>query len=202
MRSEPADGQRPSTWQRSRAARFLDTYFRTAPSPPLSQVDDSLWVGDASNEWTARDVNYRSTVLEQYKIYVEMADRVSARRAAANAFFLTLNTAIGTALGILWQHPPDTSRWQIVIPWLALLGQCLAWFWILRSYRQLNSAKYAVVGALEKRLPASPYWSAEWAALGKGRDSAQYWPLSHVESLIPAFYAGTYTAGFIALLVN
>jgi hypothetical protein len=37
-----------------------------------------------------------------------------------------------------------------------LIVQCLAWFWLLRSYRQLNTAKYAVVGVLEERLPASP----------------------------------------------
>ncbi len=32
--------------------------------------------------------------LELYKLAVEMADRVSARRATANAFFLTVNTAL------------------------------------------------------------------------------------------------------------
>jgi hypothetical protein len=32
--------------------------------------------------------------LELYKLAVEMADRVSARRATANAFFLTINTAL------------------------------------------------------------------------------------------------------------
>jgi hypothetical protein len=40
--------------------------------------------------------------LEQYKIYVEMADRISARRGMTNTFFLTLNTAIFTAVGVFW----------------------------------------------------------------------------------------------------
>jgi hypothetical protein len=31
-------------------------------------------------------------VLEKYKLYVEMADRVSARRGLTNSFFLALNT--------------------------------------------------------------------------------------------------------------
>jgi hypothetical protein len=45
----------------------------------------------------------RTIVLEQYKLYVEMADRLSARRALANTFFLTVNTAvlIGLASKIL-----------------------------------------------------------------------------------------------------
>jgi hypothetical protein len=84
---------------------------------------------------------------------------------------------------------------------IALLGQCVAWFWILRSYRQLNGAKYAVIGALEQRLPSSPYWSAEWRALGEGNNPAQYWPLSHVEQWMPFFFAVVYLTGFIALLI-
>jgi hypothetical protein len=51
---------------------------------------------------------------------------------------------------------------------LVALGQCFAWFYLVWSYRLLNSAKYQVVGALEERLPASPFWAAEWWALGEG----------------------------------
>ena len=38
--------------------------------------------------------NYKAHLLEQYKLYVEMADRISARRQTANSFFLSINTAI------------------------------------------------------------------------------------------------------------
>jgi hypothetical protein len=102
---------------------------------------------------------------------------------------------------VFWQHPPKGSAVLAVAPLVALLGQCVAWFWILRSYRQLNAAKYAVIGALERRLPASPYWRAEWSALGQGKDPAQYWPLSPVEQVVPLFFAVVYLAGFVALLV-
>ncbi len=83
-----------------------------------------------------------------------------------------------------------------------LVTQCLAWFWLLRSYRQLNSAKFAVIGTMEERLPASPYWLAEWAALGEGKDPSRYWPLSHVEQWIPWAFAVAYTIGFVVLMVN
>jgi hypothetical protein len=62
--------------------------------------------------------------------------------------------------------------------------------------------KYAVLGAIELRLPASPYWSAEWAALGQGRDPARYWPLSHIEQWIPEFFAVAYTAGFLIVFFS
>jgi hypothetical protein len=41
------------------------------------------------------------TILELYKTAVEMADRTSARRAGANSFFLTLNTALVAVVGIV-----------------------------------------------------------------------------------------------------
>ena len=43
---------------------------------------------------------YQSAIMEQYRLYVEMADRVSQRRALANSFFLTLNTAIFALIGV------------------------------------------------------------------------------------------------------
>ncbi len=79
--------------------------------------------------------------------------------------------------------------------------QCLVWFWTIRSYRQLNAGKWAVVGALERRLPASPWWSAEWAALGRGEDPARYWPLTHLEQWVPLLFALAYVGGFLALLL-
>jgi hypothetical protein len=59
--------------------------------------------------------------LEQYKIYVEMADRISARRGMTNTFFLTLNTAIFTAVGVFWQHPPTGSPVLLTVPCVVLL---------------------------------------------------------------------------------
>jgi len=192
-----SDGSPPP----SRLRRALDTYFRVAGVPDQAAISTTLWHAQPEPEDPAQLSAYRSVVLEQYKMYAEMADRVSARRGLANAFFLSLNTAIFTLVGVFYQHPPSANRWLLVVPWLVLVGQCLSWFWILRSYRQLNTAKYAVIGAIEERLPASPYWSAEWIALGEGKDSARYWPLSHAERWIPTFFAAAYTAGFLTLIL-
>ncbi|MET9212569.1 MULTISPECIES: RipA family octameric membrane protein [unclassified Nocardia] len=145
------------------------------------------------------DRAYDSAVLEQYRLYVEMADRVSARRGLANSFFLTLNTGIFTLVTVFGKSPPpDTARW-LVIPLIAVLGQCFAWFYLVRSYRLLNGAKYQVVGALEERLPASPFWKGEWWALGEGRDRARYWPLSHIEQWVPVLFGVAYVSGFLAI---
>ncbi|MBM5818188.1 MAG: hypothetical protein FJ083_16945, partial [Cyanobacteria bacterium K_Offshore_surface_m2_239] len=39
---------------------------------------------------------YRQHLFDQYKLAVEMADRVSARRMQANTFFLAVNTGLLT----------------------------------------------------------------------------------------------------------
>ncbi len=59
-----------------------------------------------------------------------------------------------------------------------------------------------MIGVLEERLPASRYWSAEWRALGEGKDKAKYWPLTHLEQWIPTMFAATYIATFIAVLAS
>ena len=163
-------------------------------------LDASLWNKSAKETlYSSDEAAYQAAVLEQYKIYVEMADRVSQRRALTNTFFLTLNTAIFTVFGVFWEHKPTGKTWWLALPLVMVLGECFAWFYLLRSYRLLNTAKYLVVGALEKRLPASPYWNAEWMALGEGKDVNKYWRISHIESWIPIFFAALYVGGFVAL---
>lgn len=182
----------------------MRTYFGRPVVAQYKDVQNSLWTEsfDPVVGISEDQARYVTALLEQYKAYVEMADRVSARRGLTNTFFLTLNTAVLTAVGVFWNRPTDAARWILLIPLLALLGECLAWFWLVRSYRQLNTAKYMVVGALEERLPASPYWRAEWKALGEGRNPQQYLPLSHLEQWVPFLFGLIYVASFAAVLLQ
>jgi hypothetical protein len=163
---------------------------------PLETIRQGLWTGIGPEQYGDEGDKYRGAILEQYKIYVEMADRTSARRGITNTFFLTLNTLIFTLVAVFWKDkPPDMSTPVILILLVVALGQCWAWWAIVKSYSQLNAAKYQVVGALEERLPASPYWQAEWTALGLGRDPKLYRPLTSVERWIPRLFGVVYTVG-------
>ena len=173
---------------------ILKKYFGTATAS-IEDVRPAVWNAASSQPDGEKD---RTAILEQYKLYVEMADRISARRGLTNTFFLTLNTAIFAAIGASWKGRLAFPAWILVFPLVALLIQCCAWFLLVRSYRQLNSAKYIVIGLLEERLPASPYWNAEWKALGEGKDKSKYWPISHLEQWVPVIFAATYMAAFIA----
>lgn len=166
-------------------------------------VRSRLWNADITpRDYEGAAEKYQAAILEQYKIYVEMADRVSSRRGLTNTFFLTLNSAILTAIGVAWGHSPDAPALLLTVPLAAVLGQCAGWWWLVRSYRQLNTAKFLVVGALEERLPASPYWRAEWVALGEGSDWRKYLPLTHLEQWIPVLFGLVYIGGYVAALTT
>ncbi|MFQ5651919.1 MAG: hypothetical protein ACE5IY_18445 [bacterium] len=166
-------------------------------------IVDGLWNEHVTQENYASKEKYQDSVLVQYKLYVEMADRISARRNLANTFFLTLHTFILGASGFLYEKGPELSNKNVlVIPFLALLALCFAWWRLVKSYRQINSAKFKVIGEFETRLPTSPWWLAEWKALGEGKDPKLYRPLTVVENWVPLIFALLYGVGLAFLFVS
>ena len=135
---------------------------------------------EPESEYTDKD-QYRAHLLEQYKLYVEMADRISSRRHAANSYFLSVNTALLGFVGYLTTKEPVQYLWL-----LGIAGVCLSFAWqrLILSYQGLNTAKFNVVHAIEKRLPISPY-DAEWEAVGRGKNDALYKPFTNVELNVP-----------------
>jgi hypothetical protein len=163
-------------------------------------IIEGLWNEDVSADNYPSREQYQQHLFEQYQIFVEMADRISTRRNLANTFFLTLHTLIISAAGFIFEKGPKPSnRWMNIFPLVAVLALCYLWWRLLKGYRQLNSAKFKVIGEYERRLPASPYWSAEWKALGEGKDPKLYRPLADIEHWVPAIFAFLYTVGAIAI---
>lgn len=159
--------------------------------------DYELWNSDIREE--EYGPKYKEHIFEQYKLYVEMADQVSNRRNLTNTFFLTLHTLLLGMIGFSIEKGPIlVDRWLVLFPLASVVLLCLAWWMIVRSYRQLNTGKYLIVGVLEKKLPASPYF-AEWKALGEGKDLHKYLPITHVENWIPLIFAILYI--FISIVI-
>lgn len=131
-------------------------------------------------------------LLEQYKIYVELMDKVSERRHQTNSFFLTVNTILITALTsliALTSQPTIRYGW-IVVAAITGIVFCLSWRRLIHSYRQLNNGKFKIIHLLETRLPARLF-DAEWDALGHG-DGTVYKPFAHTEMLVPVIFAALY----------
>ena len=150
------------------------------------EIRSNLW--NDIEDTQQRRLTYSGALMEQYKLYVELADRVSERRGVANSFFLLVNSAAVVTLGSLGISLDPVSPWLLVFPTVILISICGVWFYIVKSYGQLNFGKWKVVGVLEERLPASPWWRAEWQALGEGKDPSLYWPLTHIEKWVPLVF--------------
>jgi hypothetical protein len=130
-------------------------------------------------------------LFEQYKLYVEMADRISARRMLANSFFVGVHTALITAFTVLLKEKLLSPTLLGLTPFFAVVLLCFVWWRVVHSYRQLNSGKFRVIHALEQMLPTAPY-DAEWQVLGKGKDRSLYLPLTHVENWVPVSFGLLY----------
>ena len=145
---------------------------------------------------------YHAHTLEQYKLCVEMADRISRRRQVAHAFFLSVNAGLIALLG--WALPADAGTLQSV--WLVIVGLAGTvlsgtWLLLIRSYRNLNRAKFSVIQQMEMQLPLKPF-TAEWELVGRGADSALYRPFTRIEPFVPTAFILLYVALIAVTILN
>jgi hypothetical protein len=61
----------------------------------------TLWHDVSEGAIYPANDKWHSHLLDQYKLYVEMADRISQRRTSANTYFLSVNSAILAFAGYL-----------------------------------------------------------------------------------------------------
>ena len=121
---------------------------------------------------------------------------MSARRGLANSFFVTANTGVVALLAS--QH----VRWYLPAAGIVL---SVSWWALLKSYRDLNAAKFEVILAMEQQLPVRVY-GEEWERLrgepvrfGLRGDvmrawAAQYRELGRIERIVPWVFALIYLA--------
>lgn len=133
------------------------------------------------------NISEKNQILEQYKLYVEMADKISERRSKVNTFFLTLNTTVLTVIGI---KGFEVKKFSLII---TIVGIILSytWFYLLHSYKLMNSGKYKVINEIEEFLPLNLY-SYEWKILDEGKNRAKYWTLTNLEKIIPVLFGIIY----------
>jgi len=145
---------------------------------------------------------FQDHLLEQYKLYVEMADRISIRRAQANKFFISLLSGLLAVLSIATNKGILTEMHNALFLAVSLLGLILGtlWYVTINSYRQLNSAKFKLIHEMEQYLPF-PCYKREWGILRKEGKGKKYLQITHVEKFIPFILALPYFLLFIYSLV-
>lgn len=142
-----------------------------------------------------------------YATAVEMADRVSARRGQANQFYLSIETVLLGVPAFFGSATPTgggASAFPTTV--LAAVGVIVSatWWLQLRSYRQLNRAKFEVILAIERKHFSTHPFGDEWNSLKE--DSLPGWrgryaELSTVERVVPiVFLVANVAVGFRAWL--
>jgi hypothetical protein len=140
-------------------------------------------------------------ILEQYKMYVESAEKVSDRRSNLNTFYLSLTTTVAGVIGYLKANEIDNSEYLVIGISISAILICIYWVNLLENYRKLNSGKFKVIHEIEKELPLNLF-KYEWEKLGKGNDPKLYKKLSNVEKVIPLIFGILFLFVIVFELIN
>ena len=154
----------------------------------VQKLDNELFGTDRS------DAHGEATLLKQYEIFVGTSEALAARRQGVNTFFLSVNSIVLAAAGLLFgardSSKPELSGLEsgaLIALGYAGVVLCLVWRRLITSFRQLSQGKFKVIHALERRLAARVF-TAEWWALGEGEDKKKYIPFTRAEKVTPIVF--------------
>ena len=140
--------------------------------------------------------DYQKHLFEQYKLYIESAEKTSDRRQLANNHFITINTAFVLLMGFFYQYI-DNSAWVNLVFASFGVAICIVFYRLIRSYQQINKAKFNIIQKIEEELPLALY-KEEWNFLKNYRAKGKYNLLSKNERRIVTSFGIIY---FIVAIV-
>ena len=129
--------------------------------------------------------SFNTDLLEQYKLYVQSAENVSARRVQSSRYLLTLNAALVALYG-LQSAGFNQNYWTLLVPVIGI-PVSLLWYLIIKSHADLNRIKFEVIHEFERHLPAVMY-KYEWELAERGQGKA-YRAVTKIERWIPILFA-------------
>lgn len=150
-----------------------------------------------SNQYNSLDTTqkqaYDKVLMEQYKMFQKTSEDLVARRQSVNSFYISLNTALVTFIGVvlgLLESPLNT----IVMIAMCSAGIILdiSWIKILDAYGTLNSAKMKVISLLEEQLPIALY-DSEWKIMSDKLNNKKYVSFTNSEKKIPKIFGVIYS---------
>jgi hypothetical protein len=98
---------------------------------------------------------FKEQLIDQYKLLVENANRISSQRLISNSFYITLLTAVLAIYPILKET--SAKSYSLYILGFAGIGLSIIWWFSICSYRTMNSIKFKIINKIEEELPASPF---------------------------------------------
>jgi hypothetical protein len=143
-------------------------------------------------------------LLDQYKLFVEMADRLSARRILVNNSYITMVGAGAFAYSAAPQYFKGFERFfQLGITFGCVI-LAVMWYATIAYYRELSGAKFHVINEMETLLPAQPF-AQEWKYLSEQKSSrgrTSFITQTWIEMRVPLFVAVVSLCGFLYTLYD
>ena len=148
------------------------------------------------------DAQQNYLYLDQYKLCVEMADRLSSRRVLINNSFITMMGAGAFIYAAARQHFEGTTAtyFQLGIS-LGCVALSAMWYFTIVTYRKIAQAKFKVIQEIENKLPAKPF-QMEWIHLSQDDNgqSREFLSLTRIEMYIPILAGIVAASGFLYTL--
>lgn len=132
-----------------------------------------------------------SILFEQYKMYVESAQKISEQRTQANGFYLTVNAAL---LAIATWMGSFSGKKVLLIGFAGIIISAV-WFCAISNYRTMNACKFDIINAIESKLPVSVY-KYEWELLQTKQGLDRYLRFSKIESVVSVLFGIIYLVIF------
>ena len=143
----------------------------------------------------------KQELLEMYKLHAELADSVSKQRGTANRFYMLVLSGLAVIFSAFLERKNGVPL-DVLMIGFGIFGMLLsvAWYIVIRSYRQLNSGKFKALHDLESKL-AYPFFTREWELLKEGTDRKTYWRLTIVETSVPIIFFSCFGALLVIGLI-
>jgi len=150
---------------------------------------------------TGSNTDNKEILIEQYKLYVELTDRLSARRNETSKFYISLLTGLLAVLSLVLQREIAINVQRAVFLAIGFIGitLCFVWNVNIHSYKQLAKLKFNVIHEMEKELPFACF-DREWEILGS--EHQRYRRLTDVERLVPLLLGVPYLIIIIVTIVT
>jgi hypothetical protein len=135
-----------------------------------------------------------SMLVEQYKLAVQVWDRIRARRQQSNAFYLSINSALLVAFTAITtakaEAKADFIPKLLTLPlFFAGLLICVLWLLTILNYKSLTDRKYEIIMRLEQALPSAPFSAESWNDHGRPIQRHFTWAEFGVAAIFFCLYA-------------
>jgi hypothetical protein len=142
---------------------------------------------------------YFAHLLDQYKLYVEMADRMSTRKMLVMNTFMTIMGAAAVA----YASAPNYFGKEFVLFFqlgITAVSFLIALMWrsFMIHHSKVSDTKFKVIHEIEQLLPAQPY-RMEYEYCVKERKTSS--ALSRIDRYLPLIAAALSAAGFVYAII-